>query len=99
MARLNAAEQTKQSMLKAIEYEMAFLQTQIKPHFLYNALSNIIAFCYTDGERAAYLLTMLSSFLRYIFETSRDGQFSTLQKELEIIEAYVEVEKPDSANG
>lgn len=93
MARLNATEQTKQFMLKAIEYEMAFLQTQIKPHFLYNALSNIISFCYTDGERAAYLLTMLSSFLRYIFETSRDGQFSSLQKELEIIEAYVEVEK------
>ncbi|KOR76588.1 histidine kinase [Paenibacillus solani] len=93
MARLNATDQTKQFMLKAIEYEMAFLQTQIKPHFLYNALSNIISFCYTDGERAAYLLTMLSSFLRYIFETSRDGQFSSLQKELEIIEAYVEVEK------
>ncbi|WP_042167214.1 histidine kinase [Paenibacillus gorillae] len=93
MARLNAVEQTKQSMQKAIEYEMAFLQTQIKPHFLYNALSNIISFCYTDGERAAYLLTMLSSFLRYIFDTSRDGQFSSLQKELEIIEAYVEVEK------
>ncbi|RJX40268.1 response regulator [Paenibacillus pinisoli] len=93
MARLNAAEQTKHSMLKAIEYEMAFLQTQIKPHFLYNALSNIISFCYTDGERAAYLLSMLSSFLRYIFDTSRDGQYSSLQKELEIIEAYVEVEK------
>ncbi|MGG3280282.1 histidine kinase [Paenibacillus solani] len=93
MARLNATDQTKQFMLKAIEYEMAFLQTQIKPHFLYNALSNIISFCYTDGERAAYLLTMLSSFLRYIFETNRDGQFSSLQKELEIIEAYVEVEK------
>lgn len=93
MARLNAVEQTKQSMLKAVEYEMAFLQTQIKPHFLYNALSSIISFCYTDGERAAHLLSMLSSFLRYIFETSRDGQFSTLQKELEIIEAYVEVEK------
>lgn len=91
--RLNAVEQTKQSMLKAIEYEMAFLQAQIKPHFLYNALSNIISFCYTDGERAAYLLTMLSSFLRYIFETSREGQYSSLQKELEIIEAYVEVEK------
>jgi two-component system sensor histidine kinase ChiS len=93
MARLNAVEQTKQSMLKAIEHEMAFLQTQIKPHFLYNALSSIISFCYTDGERAAYLLTMLSSFLRYIFETSRDGQYCPLQKELEIIEAYVEVEK------
>lgn len=93
MARLNATEQTKLFMHKAIEYEMAFLQTQIKPHFLYNALSNIISFCYTDGERAAYLLTMLSSYLRYIFETNRDAQFSSLQQELETIEAYVEVEK------
>ncbi|MBH5317433.1 histidine kinase [Paenibacillus sp. GSMTC-2017] len=93
MARLNAAEQTKQFMQKAIQYEMAFLQTQIKPHFLYNALSNIIFFCYTDGERAAHLLTMLSSFLRYIFEASRDGQHASLQNELDIIEAYVAVEK------
>ncbi|PAQ13963.1 histidine kinase [Bacillaceae bacterium SAOS 7] len=93
LARINAVEQTKQAMTQAVENEMAFLQAQIKPHFLYNALSSIISFCYTDGERAAHLLTMLSSYLRYIFEAGKEGHFASLQKELEIIEAYVEIEK------
>ncbi len=93
LARLSAIEQTKHAIELAIENEMAFLQAQIKPHFLYNALSNIISFCYTDGERAAHLLSMLSSYLRYIFESGKGSHHSTLQKELDIIEAYVEVEK------
>jgi two-component system, sensor histidine kinase ChiS len=90
LARLNAVEQTKLAMTRAIDNEMAFLQTQIKPHFLYNAMSSIISFCYTDGERAAHLLTMLSSYLRYILEVNKSA---SLQKELHIIEAYVEIEK------
>ena len=76
-----------------MRHEMAFLQAQIKPHFLYNAISSIIAFCYTDGEKAAYLLSMLSRYLRMVFE--RDGRASlvTLGQELELIQAYVEIEK------
>lgn len=88
-----AAEQTKRAMKKATENEISFLQTQIKPHFLYNALSNIIAFCYTDGERAAHLLSMLSSYLRYLFKFGKEGHSTLLQQELDIIEAYVELEK------
>ena len=93
LARLSAIEQTIRAINQSIENEMAYLQAQIKPHFLYNALSSIISFCYTDGERAAHLLTMLSSYLRYIFEAGKEGNETSLQKELEIIEAYVEVEK------
>ncbi len=93
LARIRAVEQTKKSLAKAVENEMAFLQSQIKPHFLYNALSNIISFCYTDGERAAHLLSMLSSYLRYIFESGKEGHDSSIQQEIEIIEAYVEIEK------
>lgn len=88
-----AAEQTKRAMNKATENEISFLQTQIKPHFLYNALSNIIAFCYTDGERAAHLLSMLSSYLRYLFQFGKEGHSTLLQQELDIIEAYVELEQ------
>ncbi|WP_379971028.1 sensor histidine kinase [Ectobacillus sp. sgz5001026] len=88
-----AAEQTKRALNKATENEISFLQTQIKPHFLYNALSNIIAFCYTDGERAAHLLSMLSSYLRYLFQFGKEGHSTLLQQELDIIEAYVELEK------
>ncbi|MFF2753465.1 response regulator [Psychrobacillus sp. NPDC058041] len=93
IARLSAIALTKQAVNKAVEHEMAFLQAQIKPHFLYNAISSIISFCYTDGERAAHLLTMLSTYLRYIFDSGKEGHHATLEKELEIIRAYVEIEQ------
>ncbi|MDA1634492.1 histidine kinase [Bacillus cereus] len=93
LARLHTIFQTKEAILQAFENEMAFLQAQIKPHFLYNAMSNIISFCYTDSEHAAHLLTMLSSYLRYIFESGNETNYSTLQKEISIIRAYVEIEK------
>ncbi|MRB78936.1 hypothetical protein GH844_27925, partial [Bacillus thuringiensis] len=41
----------------------------------------------------AHLLTMLSSYLRYIFESGNEINYSTLQKEVSIIQAYVEIEK------
>ena len=36
---------------------------------------------------------MLSTYLRYILESGKDGQRATLEKELEIIRAYVEIEQ------
>ncbi|MFC5530722.1 ATP-binding protein [Cohnella yongneupensis] len=92
-ARVRTLLSMKSSMEQAVRHEMAFLQAQIKPHFLYNAISSIIAFCYTDGEKAAYLLSMLSRYLRMVFE--RDGRTSyvPLGQELELIQAYVEIEK------
>jgi len=93
LARLSAISLAKEAITNAIEHEMAFLQAQIKPHFLYNALSSIISFCYTDGERAGHLLTMLSTYLRYIFDSGKEGFRATLEKELEIIQAYVEIEQ------
>lgn len=68
-------------------------QAQIKPHFLYNALSSVISFCYTDGEKAAHLLSMLSHYLRYILELDRSQLFVPLYRELELIHAYAEIEK------
>ncbi|MGE6600113.1 histidine kinase [Lysinibacillus fusiformis] len=93
LARLSAIALTKEAMNKAVANEMAFLQAQIKPHFLYNALSSIISFCYTDGEKAGHLLTMLSTYLRSIFGSSKENVQATLEKELEIIKAYVEIEQ------
>jgi signal transduction histidine kinase len=81
------------TMKRAFENEMAFLQAQIKPHFIYNALSNIIALCYEDAEKAAELLFMLSRYLRYIFQRDRTQQTLSLDQELDIIHTYVEIEK------
>ena len=93
VAAENATLQMKHAMTIAQENEMAFLQAQIKPHFLYNALSTIISICYKDGERAAYYLSMLSSYLRYIFQYGNKEHDTFLQEELEVIEAYVQLEK------
>ena len=81
------------TMERALENESAFLQAQIKPHFIYNALSNIIALCYEDGERAAELLSLLSRYLRYIFQRDQRQQTILLIQEFDIINTYVEIER------
>ncbi|QMV42618.1 hybrid sensor histidine kinase/response regulator [Cohnella cholangitidis] len=92
-ARVRTLLSMKTSMDQALKNEMAFLQAQIKPHFLYNAISSIISFCYTDGEKAAYLLSMLSRYLRIVFERDHHTTSVPLSMELELIQAYVEIEK------
>lgn len=73
--------------------EMAYLQSQIKPHFLYNALSAITAFCYTDSEKAGDLLISLSKYLRIVFNTDKRGELVTLQREMDLVQAYVDIEQ------
>ncbi|MFS0781811.1 ATP-binding protein [Bacillus sp. 1P06AnD] len=91
--RLQAIRQIKETIQTSVEHEMAFLQAQINPHFLYNAISSIISFCYSDGERAAYLLSELSFYLRYVLQAEKDRASLTLLQEIEVIKAYVSIEK------
>lgn len=75
------------------EGKMVVQQAQIKPHFLYNALSSVISFCYTDGEKAAHLLTRLSQYLRYILDRDGSEVYVPLGRELELVKAYIEIEQ------
>ncbi len=93
IARIQTLIAMKTSIQEAIRNEHAFYQAQIKPHFLYNALSSVIAFCYQDGKKAAHLLSMLSQYLRYILDMDRTTLFVPLHQELELIQAYVEIEQ------
>ncbi|MFM9331701.1 ATP-binding protein [Paenibacillus mesotrionivorans] len=93
LARIQTLLSMKSSFQEAIRNELAFHQAQIKPHFLYNALSGVISFCYTDGERAAYLLSRLSQYLRYILDVDSHELLVPLSRELELIEAYVDIER------
>ncbi|PID21748.1 hypothetical protein CSV61_08590 [Sporosarcina sp. P3] len=73
--------------------ELAFLQAQIKPHFLFNTLSSIISLCYTDGERAGKVLSDLSNYLKRSFQIDIHTDYVTIENELKLIKAYVEIEK------
>jgi len=77
----------------AIDLEVAFLQSQMNPHFLFNVLNNIIALSYTNPEKSRELTANLADYLRgsLAFEnTEKDVLFS---RELAFIRSYAEIEK------
>lgn len=71
--------------------ELKALKAQIEPHFLFNSLNVIGAYCRTDGEKARNLILNLSEYFRGTLEI--EGDFSTLQKELALVKAYVSIEE------
>ena len=83
----------KKSVGDALQAEMAFLQSQIKPHFLFNALNAILSICYTDSARAAELIGHFSRYLRRSFDIRGTETFVRLEDELELVQAYAEIEK------
>ncbi len=93
LVRVQTCLQLKSATLEALNNQRAFLQAQIKPHFIYNALTNIIALCYEDGEKAANMLSLLSKYLRYVFQMEQNENNITLKEEMDIIEKYVLIEK------
>lgn len=71
--------------------EIKALQAQINPHFLFNALNTIISFIRMSPDRARDLIINLSTYMRYNIENVMN--LSPLDKELEQVKAYVEIEK------
>ncbi|BCN31963.1 hybrid sensor histidine kinase/response regulator [Anaeromicropila herbilytica] len=91
--RVNTLIQLKKSKELLLERETAFLQAQIKPHFLFNALNTINSFCYSNPEQASKLLMELGVFLRGSFDFKSTATYVTLEKELRLVKAYVSIEK------
>ncbi|GIW10700.1 MAG: hypothetical protein KatS3mg061_1757 [Dehalococcoidia bacterium] len=71
--------------------ELAALQAQISPHFIYNMLNTIAAFIRTDPERAHELLVDFADFTRRAFK--RRSGFAPLADELEYVHQYLTLEK------
>ena len=78
---------------KLHETDLAFMQAQIKPHFIYNALSAISHICTTDTKRAKELLLDFSDYLRGCFDFSNTSGLTTLSKEMDTVKAYLSIEK------
>jgi hypothetical protein len=68
------------------------LKNQIQPHFLFNTLHSISALMLTNVAAADRMMTSLSDLLRMSLEDKGD-QLSTLNRDLEFLGVYVEIEK------
>lgn len=93
MHYLNAIRQLQTSVMRTQEAEIAFLRAQINPHFLYNALNSIAALCATKPQKAEEVVIELSQYLRRSFDFKRIDAMTTLAKEMELLEAYLYIEK------
>ena len=82
-----------QATLRA-ELASARLQTlrlQLNPHFLFNALNSIASLVHSDAAKADTAIAALSSFLRASLSVTR-GEETTLENELRLVDAYLEIE-------
>jgi LytS/YehU family sensor histidine kinase len=73
------------------EAELRALRAQINPHFLFNALTTIGYLIQTAPSRALDTLMRLTSLLRGVLRS--EGEFTTLGRELEIVESYLDIER------
>lgn len=75
----------------ATEAELKALRAQVNPHFLFNALTTIGYLIQEAPSRAVDTLLRLTTLLRGVLRT--EGEFTTLRREAELIECYLEIER------
>ena len=71
--------------------EFRALQSQINPHFLFNALNTISALCTTNPDRAKENILTLANYFRQTL--SINEEFVTLKQELSNVDNYLALTK------
>lgn len=71
--------------------ELRALESQIHPHFLFNALNTLYGSIPREAKTARRIVLNLADILRYCLQPDRT--LIPLEKELEIVRAYLEIEK------
>jgi len=72
--------------------ELAFLKSQINPHFLFNSLNNIYSLAYQKAEKTPEAILKLSEIMRYMLYESNVDKVS-LSDEIRYLENYIELQK------
>jgi LytS/YehU family sensor histidine kinase len=74
-----------------LKTELAFLRSQVSPHFMFNVLNNMVALARKKSDLLEPSLIKLSSLLRYmLYET--DEEKVLLEKEIEYLQSYIDLQ-------
>ncbi len=72
--------------------ELALLKSQLNPHFYFNTLNNLYALALRKSDKTPDSILRLSKLMEYVIYDCAEGMV-LLQKEIEFIYHYVELEK------
>lgn len=82
----------KQTEKEKLAAELAYLKSQINPHFLFNTLNSIYSLALKKSDDTANAIVKLSGMMRYNI-TDAQNDFIAIAKEIEYISSYIELQK------
>jgi hypothetical protein len=85
-------QREQQVRAELLQARIESLQAQLRPHFMFNALNTIATLVHEDAELAGAMLLRLADLLRLSLEHSDNAEIP-LRAELEILDAYIAVER------
>lgn len=74
------------------ESDLSYLKAQINPHFLFNTLNSIYALSIEKSNKTPEAIVRLSGLMRYLFSDT-SLRFASLEKEINYINSYIELQK------
>ncbi|WP_410769346.1 ATP-binding protein [Fontibacillus sp. BL9] len=92
-ARVHALIHLRHTVGERLRMEAAWLQAQIRPHFLFNTLNSIASLSDSDPARMTGLLEEFGTYLRMSFDPRNLQRLIPLEQELELTRSYLYIEK------
>lgn len=75
-----------------LKTKLAFLRSQINPHFLFNTLNNIYTLAYQQSAQTADAVMRLSGMMQYMLYES-NAEHVLLRKELDYVEQFIALQQ------
>lgn len=91
--RTRALIDLKRSVHAQLQMEAAWLQAQIKPHFIFNTLNTIASLSTSDVNAMIDLLQTFGKYLSSSFNMKNTQLLVPLEDELELVETYLSINK------
>jgi hypothetical protein len=82
----------KQTEKEKLAAELAYLKSQINPHFLFNTLNSIYSLALKKSDETANAIVKLSGMMRYNL-TDAQLDFIEISKEIDYISSYIALQK------
>jgi len=73
-------------------FQLRYLRAQLNPHFLFNTLNSIYSLSLQKSDRAPEVVVRLADIMRYLIYECDEASI-LLDKEIEFIRNYIEIEK------
>jgi len=85
-------ELQKETEKEKLNSELAFLKSQISPHFFFNTLNNIYSLISINAEDSQKAVLKLSKLMRYLLYESEQGK-TMLSNEIDFMNNYIDLMK------